>query len=98
MFRITFVYDAALFTANACLKYVVVYLLFGSVPNELVVNGSRPIESPNPSGAGPANQLPSSKSLAYHAVPWSTPLSRYFQTELEATRICATAMLTGCEL
>src|SRR6266540_63311 len=43
--------------------------------------------SPNPSCAGPLSHAPSSKGKTRQAVPGSTPVSRYFQTDPVATRL-----------
>ena len=64
----------------------------------MVVAGNRPFESLYPKGAGPLSQVLSSKFVAIHAVPWSEPSSRYFQTEENGSTSERTPMLTGCEL
>ncbi len=43
--------------------------------------------SPKPSSAGPACHEVSSKPGSFHAVPWSDPSSRYFQTDPSATSV-----------
>src|SRR5215217_3511752 len=64
-------------TLKARRKYVVVYfaLLFGPYPTSVASS-----LSPYPSSAAPLFQPVSSKDLARQAVPWSAPVSRYFQT------------------
>src|ERR1051325_2198147 len=47
--------------------------------------------SPYPNCAGPLLQAVSLKLRAVQAVPWSVPLSRYFQFEFDATSVTGPA-------
>ena len=48
------------------------WALFSVVPNGVL---------PKPREPGPLAHAASLKAVARHAVPWSTPVSRYFQVE-----------------